>query len=294
MLKFSKVTLAGVGLLGGTLGLCLQKFSSEVMGYVRRPGSIEECLRLGVTTQASMSAEEAFSGADLVVFCTPVSMMPILARQALPFLKSGTIVTDVGSTKRELVGEMESIFQPAGIHYVGAHPMAGSEKTGSIHAFAGLFHHTLCLLTPTERTDPTALQTVQSLWMQVGCKTVLVDPARHDELVCRASHLPHVLATALVHHVLGWSQKNENTLQPKICASGFRDTTRVASGSPDMWRDIVLSNRAQLIQEWDAFMGTMQGIRQTLDTGSPEDLYKLFLRAQTLRNEWLDAKENSQ
>ena len=140
---FKKVTLAGVGLLGGSLGLNLKTrgLAREVVGYVRRAGSIEECLRVGVVTRATLSIEEAFTDADLVIFCVPVSQIPILARAALPFLKEGTIVTDVGSTKRELVTELETIFLPAGIHFVGSHPMAGSEKTGPGNAYLDLFRN---------------------------------------------------------------------------------------------------------------------------------------------------------
>ena len=166
--------------------------------------------------------EEAFTDAELVVFCVPVSQIPILARASLPFLKAGTIVTDVGSTKRELVSELETIFQPAGVHFVGSHPMAGSEKTGPINAYLDLFRNTICLLTPTERTSPEALRRVEELWEKVGCRTIRLSPADHDELVCRASHLPHLIATALVEHVLG---KNNSDVQAQICASGFRDTT---------------------------------------------------------------------
>ena len=286
---FKKVTLAGVGLLGGSLGLNLKTrgLAREVVGYVRRAGSIEECLRVGVVTRATLSIEEAFTDADLVIFCVPVSQIPILARAALPFLKEGTIVTDVGSTKRELVTELETIFLPAGIHFVGSHPMAGSEKTGPGNAYLDLFRNTICLLTPTERTSPAALHQVQELWEKVGCRTVCLSPADHDELVCRASHLPHLIATALVNHVLG---NNNSDVQARICASGFRDTTRVASGSPDMWRDIVLTNREQVLSEIDAYIETLKSMKETLKTESPENIHSLFSNARKLRNQWLDSR----
>ncbi len=286
---FKKVTLAGVGLLGGSLGLNLKirALAREVVGYVRRAGSVEECNRVGVVTRATLSVEEAFTDAELVVFCVPVSQIPVLARTALPFLKAGTVVTDVGSTKREVVEELEAIFRPAGIHFVGSHPMAGSEKTGPINAYADLFRNTICLLTPTEATDPEALERVQELWRKVGCETVLLSPSAHDELVCRASHLPHLIATALVEHVLG---KNSAGVQAKICASGFRDTTRVASGSPDMWRDIVLTNRKQLLSEIDAYIETLEKMKETLKTESPENIRSLFSDARKLRNRWLDSR----
>ncbi len=286
---FKKVTLAGVGLLGGSLGLNLKMngLAREVVGYVRRVGSIEECSRVGAVTLATLSVEEAFTDAELVVFCVPVSQIPILARASLPFLKAGTIVTDVGSTKRELVSELETIFQPAGVHFVGSHPMAGSEKTGPINAYLDLFRNTICLLTPTERTSPEALRRVEELWEKVGCRTIRLSPADHDELVCRASHLPHLIATALVEHVLG---KNNSDVQAQICASGFRDTTRVASGSPDMWRDIVLTNRKQVISELDAYIETLESMREILETESPENIRSFFSNARKLRNRWLDSR----
>ena len=288
---YHKIALAGVGLLGGSLGHCFQSLNlaDEVTGYVRRQCSVEECLRVGAVTRVTLSVEEAFQDADLVILCTPVAQMPILARAMLPFLKPGTLVTDVGSTKLELVKELESIYLPAGVRYVGAHPMAGSEKTGPIHAYGDLFRNAICLLTPTERTDPDALQRVKELWETVGCKTAQVTPAEHDQLVCRASHLPHILATALVHHVLG---EEKPKIQAKVCASGFRDTTRVASGSPEMWRDIVLNNRGPIIREIDAYIETLQRLKTTLGSENSEDILDVFSRARELRNDWLDQRSN--
>ena len=288
---YHKIALAGVGLLGGSLGHCFQSLNlaDEVTGYVRRQYSVEECLRVGAVTHVTLSVEEAFREADLVILCTPVAQMPVLARAMLPFLRPGTLVTDVGSTKLELVEALESIFLPAGVRYVGAHPMAGSEKTGPIHAYGDLFHNAICLLTPTERTDPEALARVKELWEKVGCKTAQVSPAEHDQLVCRASHLPHILATALVDHVLG---QGRPLLQAKVCASGFRDTTRVASGSPEMWRDIVLNNNGPLVREIEAYIETLQRLKTTLGGGNPEEIFDLFSRVRELRNDWLDQRTN--
>ncbi len=290
--RFTKITLAGVGLLGGSLGLKIQelRLADETVGYVRRVGSVEECSRVGVVNRAVTSIEDAFSGAELVVFCTPVAQMSALAKESLPFLKPGTLVTDVGSTKRDVVKQMESIFVPKGIHFVGSHPMAGSEKTGPVHAYADLFRGALCLITPTSVTNSRALMAIEDFWRKIGCLTERLSPEEHDALVCRASHLPHIIAATLVYHALGHKPRKLGLL-PRICASGFRDTTRVASGSPDMWRDIVLSNRDRIAEELEDYQSTLNRIKKILQEGSAEEIYRFFELARTLRNNWLDSKQ---
>ncbi len=291
-----KIAIIGVGLLGGSLGLALQQRGVCVTGYFRSQISADAALQLGIVTHATTELKNAVSNQDIVILCTPIAQMPPICREILPYLNPHTIVSDVGSTKKQLVQELHSILSQANCHYVGAHPMAGSEKIGMQHATANLFQNALCLLTPTKKTNQEALRTIEKIWYEIGCRTQILSPEEHDRLVCRASHLPHLLAAALVRHVLGATDPREATpeaqkiqkLQNSICASGFRDTTRVASGSPEMWRDIIMSNREEIYKEITAFRSDLDEVTNLVQSGTEKEIYTFFTRARNLRNNWID------
>ena len=242
---WNKATLVGVGLLGGSLGLALRqrRLARQVVGFVRRPASVTECQRAQAVDAATLDLRAAVGDADLIVLCTPIAQMRELVKRMLPAIRQGAIVTDVGSVKGAVVRELEPLLRPAGAQFVGSHPMAGSEKTGVAAASAELFVNAVCVLTPTATTRPAALRKVDRLWQQVGARTLRLAPDIHDALVSRSSHLPHVVAAALTNCVLEAGQPKEQAL---LCATGFRDTTRIASGAPAMWRDIALANRKHL------------------------------------------------
>jgi prephenate dehydrogenase len=232
---WKKVSLIGVGLLGGSLGMVLRKrhLAGSVVGYVRRKESVKECRKAGAVDAAKLDLQETVQGADLVVLCTPVGRMEELTREMLPGLKLGAVVTDVGSVKGILVRKLESVAAKAGAHFVGSHPMAGAEKTGVSAARADLFHGAVCVITPTRRSNRAAIRDVQRLWKSAGCRLVKLDPDFHDELVSRSSHLPHIVAAELADYVLSPTRPKAQAL---LCANGFRDTTRIASSSTEMWR----------------------------------------------------------
>lgn len=292
-MHWKKITLVGVGLLGGSLGLALKqrRLADLVAGYVRRAASVRECERAGAVDVATLDLAEAVAGAELIVLCTPLAQMRPLVRQMLPALKRGVIVTDVGSVKGSVVRELESMVAKAGGCFVGSHPMAGAEKTGVAAARTDLFVNAVCITTPTSRTNQAALRKAEQLWKSVGCRLLRLSPEAHDQLVSRSSHLPHVVAVGLANLVLNPAHPEA---QAMLCANGFRDTTRIASGSPEMWRDIGLANRRNLGRALKDFVSELEKVRRLLKVGDGGGLQNMFEQAKRRRDEWARmARSNS-
>jgi prephenate dehydrogenase len=282
---FKKVTLVGVGLLGGSLGLALKqrRLAVSVAGFVRRAASVKECERAGAVDLATRDLHEVVAGADLIVLCTPIAQMRALVQRMLPSIEAGAIVTDVGSVKASVVSDLESLVTKAGAHFVGSHPMAGAEKTGVAWARADLFTDAVCVITPTPNSNRAALRHVEQLWKAVGARLLRLTPDLHDELVGRSSHLPHVLAAQLANSVLDPTHPKQQAL---LCANGFRDTTRIASGSPEMWRDIALANRDNLLSALRSFEGELARFKAALKKGDSAAVSRFFQRAKRQRDQW--------
>jgi prephenate dehydrogenase len=283
--RWKKISIIGVGLLGGSIGLAVRKrrLASEVAGHVRRKASIVECEKFRAADYATTDLLAAVSGADLVILCTPLAQMRLLVQQMLPALKRGAIVTDVGSVKASVVRDVEAIIHKAGAHFIGSHPMAGAEKTGVSAARADLFACAMCAVTPTKKSNPTALRKVEQFWKSLGGRVLRLTPELHDTLVSRSSHLPHIAAAALASLVLNPLHPKQ---QPALCANGFRDTTRIASGSPEMWRDIVLSNRKNVSLELRALMRELQKFDRALKVTDAKVVTKFFETAKQRRDNW--------
>ena len=285
-MHFRKITIIGVGLLGGSIGLAVRRhrLATEIAGYVRRVTSLKDCEDAGAVDYATTDLLAAVSDADLVILCTPLAQMGSLVRQFLPALKYGTIVTDVGSVKADVVRELESLIYKAGAHFVGCHPMAGGEKMGVLAAREDLFLNALNIITPTKRSNRAAVNKLEKFWKILGARTMKLDAAQHDVLVSRASHLPHVAAAALANLVLDPTRPKE---QGKLCATGFRDTTRIASGSPEMWRDIALANRKNIARSLGAYADELKKFQAVLMRGDAKGIEKFFATAKERRDKWV-------
>jgi prephenate dehydrogenase len=283
--QFRKITIIGVGLLGGSIGLAVKRrrLAGEVAGFVRRPASVKDCEKAGALDYATTDLLAAVSKADLIILCTPLAQMRAVTERLLPALKRGAIVTDVGSVKADVVRELESLVAKTGAHFVGGHPMAGGEKMGVSAARADLYANAVCILTPTKRTNPKALRQLEQFWKALGARPLRMDAAKHDLIVSRTSHLPHVTAAALAGLVLKPASPRE---QPGLCANGFRDTTRIASGSPEMWRDIALSNRKHLARSVDAFIGELKQFQSALKQNDAKAVEAFFATAKQRRDNW--------
>jgi len=282
---FRKITIVGVGLLGGSLGLAVKRrrLAGNVTGFVRRAASVTECRKFRAVDFATRDLQSAVEGADLIILCTPLAQMRELVKQFLPALSRGAIVTDVGSVKASVVREIEALVHKGGGHFIGSHPMAGAEKTGVAAARADLFVGAACVVTPTRKSNPAALRKVEQFWKAVGGRVLRLSPEIHDVLVSRSSHLPHVIAATLANLVLDPAHPES---QAALCATGFRDTTRIASGSPEMWRDIALANRKNLARELGAFVAGLQKVRRALNRGQERDILKFLQQAKLRRDAW--------
>ncbi len=290
-MHLGKITLVGVGLLGGSLGLAVQRrgLTGEVFGWVRRAASVDECLKLGVAGTVTRNVATAVEGADWIILCSPIGRMRSLMTDLLPFVKPDAIITDVGSVKASVVDELEPLATSVGAHFIGSHPMTGSEKSGVAAARADLFEGAVCVITPTARTPRLVVERVTQLWTAVGSQVVSLSPDRHDDLVGRSSHLPHVAAAGLANYILSPVHPAE---QARLCAGGFRDTTRIAAGSPEMWRDIALANRRHLSRVLGVYLEDLAEFRRALDEGDAAWVEEFFANAKTRRDAWAQNQES--
>ena len=275
----------GVGLLGGSLGQAVRerRMTDLVVGYVRREASVAECERLGAVDHAAGDVASSVRDADLIILCTPISQMRPLAEQMLPSLRPGALITDVGSVKGSVVQELESLFADAGAHFIGSHPMAGAEKMGVRAASPDLFENAVCIITPTPKSPPELVRRLEEFWSGVGAVPIRMTPDIHDNLVSRSSHLPHVVAAELANYVLSPVHPKE---QAMLCANGFRDTTRIASGSPEMWRDICLANRKNLARVLGVFIEDLQEFQLALENEDRKAVAEFFDQAKQRRDQW--------
>lgn len=272
---FPKTAILGVGLLGASFSLAIKNegICSYVTGFGRSRENLERAKNMGIIDAVAPDPASACSDADLVVLAAPAGAFVELIKQASPVFKKGVIVTDVGSVKGDLVHELEGLMPP-GVHFIGSHPIAGSDRSGIDSAQADLFRNALCIVTPTELSDPAALKNVKDLWSSLGSRVLTMEPALHDRVYAAVSHLPHLIAFAMVNTV---SDIDKSYLS--FCGQGFRDLTRIAASSPDIWADIALLNRQNLIEMIAVFRKNLNRMEAHLITAETEALKQEFIRA---------------
>lgn len=279
-----RVAIIGMGLMGSSLGLALKKNAPRVRvhGYARRAQTRRQALEMGAADRMFEYASDAALGADLVVICVPIWSIARLAEDILPALKAGAVVTDVGSTKTELVERMEGKFAASRAFFVGSHPIAGSEKVGVLAGTPKLYRGRLAVVCPVASTPPSACKLVRDLWALVGAEVVEMSAQQHDATLAATSHLPHMVAAALARSIA--------LDHASFCGTGFKDTTRVASGSAEMWVDIIDTNRVALAAELDRFHDQLEGLIAILKAGNSDDIHRWLKGAAENRNQIL--KEN--
>ena len=271
------VSIIGVGLLGGSIGLALRAgdFDGLITGVGRRQSSLDEALTVGAVDAATLDPAEGVDGADLVILATPVGAFERILKLIKPALKAGCVVTDVGSTKRQVVQIGERTLGRGG-PFVGSHPMAGTENKGPMFSRADLFGGATCIVTPTAHTPAKQVAAVETLWQVLGMRLLRMTPADHDKAVARVSHLPQLLASLLVR------LPKDGDLA--VAASGFRDATRMASSDPEMWRDILMTNRATIGRTISAFRKDLDKLAALIDAGDADAIETFFLTAKQRRD----------
>ncbi len=278
------MTIIGVGLIGGSLARAARErgLVGRIVGAGRRAKNLEKALALGVVDQIETDHLAAVRGSDIVVIGTPVQAAVNVARSILPAMEPDAILTDVGSVKGPFVREVEEM-DLGSVRFVGGHPIAGTEQSGVEASFATLYEGHRTILTPTENSSTEAVKALRALWEGVGAQVDILDPEMHDQILADISHLPHLVAYALVNAALSGGGIT-------YAAGGFRDFTRIASSSPEMWREICLDNRDALLASLRGFEETLSELRSAVKRGDGDALDEAFRRAKDGRDNWLREK----
>jgi prephenate dehydrogenase len=278
-----QVTILGVGLLGGSIGLALRSAAPgcRIVGFGHRRQSLDKAREIGAVDAFELDPTAAVGGSDLVVLCTPVATFEQLLGRIAPALSPQAVVTDVGSTKRSVVRAAESCLGES-IEFVGSHPIAGSEKRGVDFSRADLFANQLCIVTPTAKTSPAALNRIEQFWQMLGMRVARLSPAVHDRLLADVSHLPHLLAAALV------AMQDDAGLD--LCGKGFLDTTRIAGGDGGLWRDILLDNADNVKAGLRRLRRELASVEKLLNAKSGDSLRQWLDAAAARRQKLLEKK----
>ena len=289
-LNLKKITIAGVGLIGGSFALALRSagVKAELVGIGRDPDVMQQALELGIVDRVAENAADAYSGADLILIAAPVAQTGVILSQILPFLGPNTVITDVGSTKADGVAAARLVMGERIGQFVPAHPIAGRELNGPAAAISDLYAGKKLVITALPENQKASVNLVEDLWKICGAQIHFLSPEAHDAVFASVSHLPHLLAYALVDEV---SQRDNADTLFQYAASGFRDFTRIAGSSPEMWRDIAMTNRDTLLHELDAYIANVTATRTALAERDADSLLRTFSRAQSARQRWIEAIE---
>ena len=288
--RFEKVAIFGVGLIGGSFALALKNAGAvgHVVGMGRSERVLARALELGIVDSVGESIADAMRGANLVLVAAPVAQTEAILAAMLPHLEEGTIVTDAGSTKSDVVAAARRAFGGRVGQFVPGHPIAGSESNGPDAAIAALYRGKKTVLTPLAENSALDVARVAAAWVACGAEVRQLTPIEHDKVFAAVSHLPHLLAYALVDDI---AHKPHADLLFQYAASGFRDFTRIAASSPEMWRDISLANRDALLGELDAYLAQLTTMRAMLAAGDGAALEAVYANAQRARRQWTGAIE---
>ena len=288
-----KVVIVGVGLIGGSFALALKSAGAarEIVGMERSAQALERALELGIVDGIATSAAEAMAGADLVLLAAPVAQTGTILAALLPFLEPGTVITDAGSTKADVVAAARATLGGRAGQFVPAHPIAGRESNGPDAALAGLYRGKKVVVTPLPDNAAGDIERVAAAWRLCGAVVHTLTPEQHDKVFAAVSHLPHLLAFALVDDI---ANKPHAGLLFQYAASGFRDFTRIAGSSPEMWRDISLANRDALLGELDAYLAQLTALRARLAAGDGPGVEAIYTNAQRARRAWSEAIETAE
>ena len=279
---FKQMAVVGVGLIGGSLSKAVKERNlvGEILGVGRNEERLKRAKEQSIIDKYSASVDETLGEADLVVVATPVGIIVNQIREIVPFLKKGSIITDVGSVKKKLVQDVGK-YIPESLHFVGGHPIAGTENSGFETSFSTLFEGRKCILTPVETTNPHALEKVKALWSGVGSTVVCMDGDEHDEVLAAVSHLPHIIAYSMLNSLLEREGFEETILS--FAAGGFKDFTRIAASHPEMWRDIAIMNKDKLLSAIKLFQDYLDELKEAIAGEDTEKLFSEFQKSSRFR-----------
>jgi cyclohexadieny/prephenate dehydrogenase len=283
MAKVGRLALIGIGLIGSSIARAARALdlADEIVVQTRSEATLEKARALGLGDSYTTSAAEAVRGADLVILCIPVGACGAVTAEIAGSLKEGATISDVGSVKAAIVRQMQPHI-PAGVHFVPAHPVAGTEYSGPEAGFAELFQNRWCILTPPEGTDPDAVARLRAFWEGLGSYVEIMQPDHHDLVLAITSHVPHLIA----YNIVGTAAHLEEVTQSevmKFAAGGFRDFTRIAASDPTMWRDVFLNNKEAVLEMLGRFSEDLTALQKAIRWGEGEALFDLFTRTREIR-----------
>ena len=290
---YNKVALIGLGLIAGSMGLAMKRagLAGHIAGSARTAATRETALALGLVDSVAETAAEAVVDADLVVLCVPVGVMGNVAEEIAPYLKAGATVSDVGSVKAKVI-EMAGAHLPDHVHFIPAHPIAGTENSGPNAGFAELFENKWCILTPLAGTQDSEVARLRLLWEGMGAKVDIMDPARHDLVLSVTSHVPHLIAYTMV----GVADDLERVTDKEVIefsTGGFRDFTRIAASDPTMWRDVFLNNKEATLDILGRFTEELFDLQRAIRRGDGEQLFDHFTRTRAIRRGIIEAGKDT-
>ena len=291
--NFDRIALIGFGLIGGSIARAAreQGLATEVVTTARSAASRARVVELGVVDRVVETNAEAVKGADLVILCIPVGACGAVAAEIAPHLKPGAIVSDVGSVKAAIVKDMAP-YLPASVHFVPAHPVAGTENSGPDSGFAELFINRWCILTPLEGTDTDAVEKLRAFWSAIGAKVEIMTPEHHDLVLAITSHLPHLIAYTIVGTADELAQVTSSEVI-KFSAGGFRDFTRIAASDPTMWRDVFLANKEAVLEMLGTFNEDLSKLTRAIRRNDGEALFEHFTRTRAIRRGIVETGQDS-
>lgn len=287
--RLGKLVIFGVGLIGGSLALALKKrkAAARIIGVGRSRANLLAARRLGIIDEIATDPGLAVKDADLVLLAVPLGQTAAVLAQIAPYLAPRTVVTDAGSTKRDVIACARKYLGAAFARFVPAHPIAGTEKSGARAAFAELFDGHKLIVTPEPETDAGAVRMVSAMWKVTGMRVITMRAADHDRVFALVSHLPHLVAFALVDQVAGYA---DGAALFKHTGGGFRGLTRIAGSSPEMWRDVCLANRDALLAALEDYLEELELLRGMLEASDGQGLEARFAAARAARAKWLIKK----
>ena len=290
---YERVALIGLGLIASSMFWAMKRdgLAGEVTGYARSKDTRDTAREIGLCDRVCDSIAEAVEGADLIVLCVPVGVMGDVAAEMAPHLKSGATVSDVGSVKRDVI-EKVGPHLPDNVHFVPAHPLAGTEHSGPRSGFAELFENRWCLLVPVEGTDPGAIEKLRTLWEGFGALVEEMDAEHHDLVVAVTSHAPHLIAYTMVG-VADDLRRVTDSEVIKYSAGGFRDFTRIAASDPTMWRDVFLTNKEATLEILGRFTEELFALQRAIRQGDGDHLHAYFTRTRAIRRGIIEAGQDT-
>ena len=287
----NKLVIIGVGLIGGSFALALRKAGrvEHIVGIGRSQQNMQHAIELGVIDEIATDMASALHNADLVFLAMPVGQTAHIMAQIAPYLQANTIITDAGSTKQDVItAARHHLPMQNRHHFVPGHPIAGTEQSGAQAAQADLYINKHVILTPLPETSADAVKQVRQLWQVCGAQVAIMPADEHDQVLAVTSHLPHILAFTMMNYLNHSTSHSENLF--RFAGSGLRDFTRIASSSPEMWRDICLTNREVLLRQIDAYQNELNALQEMLKNNDGEALEQAFSQARGVRENWLKSK----